>query len=181
MFQRYLQQNWFLTALILFSLMVPAQAQNIIDAPNTIDGTEKTINEYVPQKNEINIVLKVSERRAYLYRGQKLLKKIPVAVGKKGWETPTGDWKVQLMKKNPGWLSFKTGEAFPPGKDNPLGERWIGFWYDEKSGDQIGFHGTSNLKSIGQAASHGCVRMSNKNVKMLYKLVQVGTVVRVRA
>ena len=180
MSQRYLQHNWFLTLLVLVSLMLPAQAQNALDTPVKADSAEK-VSEYVPQKDEINIFLKVSERRAYVYRGQKLLKKIPVAVGKKGWETPTGDWKVQLMKRNPGWLSFKTGEAFPPGKENPLGERWIGFWYDEKTGDQIGFHGTSNLKSIGQAASHGCVRMSNKDVKMLYKLVQVGTVVRVRA
>jgi lipoprotein-anchoring transpeptidase ErfK/SrfK len=180
MSQRYLQHNWFLTLLILVSLMLPAQAQNVLDKPVTTDGTEK-VSEYVPKKDEINILLKVGERRAYVYRGQKLLKKIRVAVGKKGWETPTGDWKVQLMKTNPGWLSFKTGEAFPPGKENPLGERWIGFWYDEKTGDQIGFHGTSNLKSLGQAASHGCVRMSNKDVKMLYKLVQVGTVVRVKA
>jgi lipoprotein-anchoring transpeptidase ErfK/SrfK len=180
MSQRYLQHNWFLTLLVLISLTLPAPAQNVLDTPKTNDSTEK-VSEYVPQKDEINILLKVGERRAYVYRGQKLLKKIRVAVGKKGWETPTGDWKVQLMKKNPGWLSFKTGEAFPPGKENPLGERWIGFWYDEKTGDQIGFHGTSNLKSLGQAASHGCVRMTNKDVKMLYKLVQVGTVVRVRA
>jgi lipoprotein-anchoring transpeptidase ErfK/SrfK len=180
MSHRYLQQNWLITALILFSLLLPAQAQTTLDHPETVDDQQTVINEYVPQKDEINILLKVGERRAYIYRGQTLLRKIRVAVGKKGWETPTGDWKVQLMKKNPGWLSFKTGEAFPPGKDNPLGERWIGFWYDEKTGDQIGFHGTSNLKSIGQAASHGCVRMSNKDVKLLYKLVQVGTVVRVR-
>jgi lipoprotein-anchoring transpeptidase ErfK/SrfK len=66
-----------------------------------------------------------------------------------------------------------------PGPDNPLGQRWIGFWNDGK--DEIGFHGTTNLSSIGKAASHGCVRMSNKNVKELYKIVKVGTVVQVRA
>jgi lipoprotein-anchoring transpeptidase ErfK/SrfK len=75
---------------------------------------------------------------------------------------------------------FKNNEPVAAGPDNPLGERWIGFWYDEKTTDEIGFHGTSNLKSIGQAASHGCVRMSNQNVKKLYQLVQIGTVVRVR-
>jgi lipoprotein-anchoring transpeptidase ErfK/SrfK len=180
MLQRYLQHNWLVTSLLLFSLMLPAQAQNIIDNPNSLDEAIKPIPEYVPKKNEVNLLLKVGERKVYVYRGKTLLKKFPVAVGKKGWETPTGDWRVQLMQKNPGWINFKNGQPFPPGPDNPLGERWIGFWQDQKTSDEIGFHGTTNLKSIGQAASHGCVRMTNKDVKVLYRLVQVGTVVRVR-
>jgi lipoprotein-anchoring transpeptidase ErfK/SrfK len=129
--------------------------------------------------DEIHLLLKLGERRVYVYRGQKLLNKYPVAVGKKKWETPQGDWKVRLMLKNPGWTNFKTGEQLAPGPDNPLGERWIGFWTDGK--DEIGFHGTTNLSSIGKAASHGCVRMSNKNVKEMYRLVKLGTVVQVRA
>jgi lipoprotein-anchoring transpeptidase ErfK/SrfK len=175
MLHRYLPYNWLATTLILFSLVLPVQAQNSLDAP------VQPIKEYVPKRNEVNLLLKVGERRVYVYRGKTLLKKFPVAVGKKGWETPSGDWKVQLMQKNPGWINFKNGESFPPGADNPLGERWIGFWQDAKTRDEIGFHGTTNLKSIGQAASHGCVRMSNKDVKVLYRLVGVGTVVRVRA
>lgn len=134
---------------------------------------------FKPRANEIHLLLKVGERKVHVYRGEKLIHTYPVAVGKKGWETPTGNWTVMIMQKNPGWTSFKTGEVTPPGPDNPLGERWIGFWTDGK--DEIGFHGTTNLASIGKAASHGCVRMSNKDVKVLYKLVRVGTVVRVRA
>jgi len=161
--------------LISFSLILPAQAQT----PESLSIPSE--EQYVPKDNEINLLLKVSERTVYVYRGKALLKKYPVAVGKKGWETPTGDWKVLVKQKNPGWINFKNGQAFPPGPDNPLGERWIGFWVDDKTQDEIGFHGTTNLASIGKAASHGCVRMSNKDVKVLYKLVQVGTVVRVRA
>jgi lipoprotein-anchoring transpeptidase ErfK/SrfK len=131
------------------------------------------------EADEIHLLLKLGERRVYVYRGQKLLNKYPVAIGKKKWETPQGDWKVRLMLKNPGWTNFKTGEQLAPGPDNPLGERWIGFWTDGK--DEIGFHGTTNLSSIGRAASHGCVRMSNKNVKEMYRLVKLGTVVQVRA
>jgi lipoprotein-anchoring transpeptidase ErfK/SrfK len=182
MLQRYLQHSWLVTALLSSFLMLPAPAQNILDTPTSLDNVVTPVKEYVPRKNEVNLLLKVGERRVYVYRGTTVVKKFPVAVGKKGWETPTGDWKVQIMQKNPGWVNiFKDNKAFPPGPDNPLGERWIGFWHDEKTDDEIGFHGTTNLQSIGQAASHGCVRMSNKDVKMLYKMVQVGTVVRVRA
>ncbi|WP_396134876.1 L,D-transpeptidase, partial [Chamaesiphon sp. OTE_8_metabat_110] len=45
--------------------------------------------------------------------------------------------------------------------------------------DVIGFHGTPNVKSIGTAASHGCVRMLNRDVKAMFRLVKVGTTVKV--
>jgi lipoprotein-anchoring transpeptidase ErfK/SrfK len=130
-----------------------------------------------PVENVINLVLKLKERKVYVYRGDKLIKRYPVAIGKKGWETPIGEWQVMEKIRNPAWTSFKTGEVFPPGVENPLGVRWIGFWTDGQ--DVIGFHGTPNVKSIGTAASHGCVRMLNRDVRALFPLVKVGTVVKV--
>jgi lipoprotein-anchoring transpeptidase ErfK/SrfK len=146
--------------------------------PNsTTKPTTAAPNEKPPVENVVSLVLKLKEKRVYVYRGDKLLKKYPVAIGKKGRETPTGEWQVMEKIKNPAWTSFKTGEVFSPGKENPLGSRWIGFWTDGK--DMIGFHGTSNIKSIGTAASNGCVRMYNRHVKALYPLVKVGTIVKV--
>jgi lipoprotein-anchoring transpeptidase ErfK/SrfK len=130
-----------------------------------------------PVEDVVNLVLKLKERRVYVYKGDKLLRRYPVAIGKKGWETPTGEWQVMEKIKNPAWTSFKTGEVFPAGMENPLGSRWIGFWTDGR--DVIGFHGTPNVKSIGTAASHGCVRMRNRDVKALFPLVKVGTTVKV--
>jgi lipoprotein-anchoring transpeptidase ErfK/SrfK len=66
---------------------------------------------------------------------------------------------------NPAWTSFKNGSVIAPGPKNQLGERWIGFWTDGK--DVIGFHGTPDVKLIGTATSHGCVRMHNRDVKAL--------------
>jgi len=37
-----------------------------------------------------------------------------------------------------------------------------------------GIHGTNRPKSIGKAASHGCIRMRNQDVEELFTLVQVG-------
>ena len=129
------------------------------------------------QEEVVSLILKLKEKRVYVYRGDKLLKRYPVAIGKKGWETPTGEWQVMEKIKNPAWTSFKTGEVFPAGVENPLGSRWIGFWTDGQ--DVIGFHGTPNVKSIGTAASHGCVRMLNRDVKAMFRLVKVGTTVKV--
>ena len=125
----------------------------------------------------VTLLIKLKEKKVYVYKGDKLVTKYPVAIGKKGWETPTGEWQVMEKIKNPAWTSFKTGEVFAPGTENPLGARWIGFWTDGE--DVIGFHGTANVKSIGTAASHGCVRMRNRDVKALFPLVKVGTTVKV--
>jgi hypothetical protein len=40
-----------------------------------------------------------------------------------------------------------------------------------------GIHGTTKPDSIGRAASHGCIRMQNKDVIELYELVKHGTIV----
>jgi lipoprotein-anchoring transpeptidase ErfK/SrfK len=145
--------------------------------PNSTTKPTTAATEKPPVEDVVSLVLKLKEKRVYVYRGDKLLNKYPVAIGKKGRETPTGEWQVMEKIKNPAWTSFKTGEVFSPGKENPLGSRWIGFWTDGK--DMIGFHGTSNIKSIGTAASNGCVRMYNRHVKALFPLVKVGTIVKV--
>lgn len=121
------------------------------------------------------LVIKLGERRVYVYRDNQMQISYPIAVGKDGWETPVGTYQVMQMIKNPTWEHPWTGELVEPGPDNPLGTRWIGFWTDGK--DVIGFHGTPNEDSVGQAASHGCVRMFDRDVQALFEKVSVGTTV----
>jgi lipoprotein-anchoring transpeptidase ErfK/SrfK len=130
-----------------------------------------------PVESVVSLLLKLNEKRVYVYKGDKIIANYPVAIGKKNWETPVGEWQVMETLTNPAWTSFKNGSVIAPGPKNPLGERWIGFWTDGK--DTIGFHGTPDVKSIGTAASHGCVRMHNRDVKALFPLVKVGTTVKV--
>ena len=88
--------------------------------------------------------------------------------------TPLGEHRVHRMMKNPVWSSPWTGRQVKPHALGPIGTRWIGFWYtcgNRTSLDanppafrpgacnEIGFHGTGSVKSIGTAASSGCVRM----------------------
>jgi hypothetical protein len=44
-------------------------------------------------------------------------------------------------------------------------------------GDGYALHGTNNPASIGQAVSHGCVRLRNADIERLYEMVPVGTAV----
>ena len=108
----------------------------------------------------------------------------PVAIGKEGWETPVGKYHVEEMVVHPDFLKYDNSvtparpiKRIPPGPLNPLGERWIGFAHGE--GWTLGFHGTPNPELIGQAVSHGCVRMRNADVVKVYDRVEIGTPVLV--
>jgi lipoprotein-anchoring transpeptidase ErfK/SrfK len=61
------------------------------------------------------------------------------------------------------------------GKSNPVGTRWIGL-----SVKGYGIHGTNAPKSIGHAASHGCIRLRNQDVEKLYTMLRVSDVVEIR-
>jgi lipoprotein-anchoring transpeptidase ErfK/SrfK len=121
------------------------------------------------------------------------LRRFPVAVGMPGWETPQGRFSVIEKTADPTWEHPASGRFYPPGPANPLGSRWIGFHRDcygrrgfngqehleVKGCVTAGFHGTPNRDSIGQAVSHGCVRLFDEHVRELFDLVQLGTPVTV--
>lgn len=124
------------------------------------------------------LVIKLSERRVYLYQAAQVLNSYPIAIGKAGWETPTGNFEVLQKLQDPAWEHPWTGEVIPPGPNNPLGDRWIGFWTNGTN--YIGFHGTTAEELVGQAVSHGCIRMLNKDVRDLFEKVAIGTPVIVQ-
>ncbi|NJL01675.1 MAG: L,D-transpeptidase [Spirulinaceae cyanobacterium SM2_1_0] len=127
---------------------------------------------FLPERQQ-RLILRLEDRRVYLYEGDIVVASYPVAVGRTGWETPTGSFAIFQKVQDPSWQHPFTKEIFPPGPGNPLGNRWIGFWTDGEN--FIGFHGTPNEELIGQAVSHGCVRMRNDDIADLFERVAMGT------
>jgi hypothetical protein len=127
---------------------------------------------YLPA-SETHLVLRLGERRVYVYRGDEAIASYPVAIGTSQTPTPTGEFQVFQMIENPVWQSPWTGEIKEPGPNSALGLRWIGF--AQMSNGIIGFHGTPTVSSIGRAASNGCVRMYNKDVVAMFEQVGMGT------
>ncbi len=174
-------------ALLKFSLLLAASALVLPTAsyaielePNTRLPGLSNVNAYLPPLvSPIRLELDLSERKVTLFRADQAVKSYPVAVGRPGWETPTGTFKIETMYRNPKWINPFTGELIPGGEsDNPLGRRWMGFWTDKQN--WAGFHGTNSVSSIGTAASHGCVRMFEKDIEELFERVAVGTPVTVK-
>ncbi len=139
--------------------------------PDWRSTAEVTLSE--PYTNVLRVVVRTGSRRVYVYEGKAIVASYAIAIGKAGWETPPGEYQVFSKEVNPIFKNFKTGNVIQPGRDNPLGVRWIGFWTDGKT--QLGFHGTNQPELIGQAVSHGCIRMRNKDVTALFEKVAIGT------
>ena len=142
-----------------------------IPSPPVLRDPTLHLPEAAPQISRL--VLRLSERRLYAYQGDREVASYPVAVGRNDWETPTGEFTVFQRQQHPAWEHPLTGQVVPPGPGNPLGARWLGFWTDGTN--SIGFHGTPHEHLIGQAVSHGCVRMRNADVIELYDRVEIGT------
>lgn len=121
-------------------------------------------------------------RTVRLFKRLHLVRRYTVAVGAAGYDTPAGLHRVLSKQVNPTWnvpnrpwAGSLAGQTIPPGDPrNPLKARFIAL------GGGVGFHGTADLASIGQAASHGCIRMRIPDVISLYNRVPVGTPVLIR-
>ena len=111
------------------------------------------------------ILINIDKRKLQVLRGNKVLYETTVAVGAPGMETPTGHYYVQVRfhPDDP----FLGVFAFETSAYSKLTE-WPG-------GGVVGIHGTSMPQLLGQAVSHGCVRMSNTAALVLKKLVPLGT------
>lgn len=110
-----------------------------------------------------------------LYLQDTYVRSFKVGLGREGYDTPTGLWRVQQNGKlvAPDWsdpdVPGRVLKASDP--DYPLGSRWIGL--DGVEGDArgetgFGIHGTKDPDEIGKAVSRGCIRMYNGEAILVY-------------
>ena len=111
-----------------------------------------------------------------LWKNLQLVHSYTIAVGRQGLETPAGLYQIDDKQVNPSWhvpnsswAGALAGRVIPPGPQDPIKARWMGFY------NGAGIHGTTELSSLGTAASHGCIRMSIPDVVQLYPLVPLHT------
>ena len=127
------------------------------------------------------LVINVPQRMAFLDSGAGV-EGYPVAVGRRGWQTPIGPFTIVTAEEDPTWdvpasiqeEARRAGKSLPakvpPGPNNPLGKFWLGL-----SVDGIGVHGTNAPGSIYGAVTHGCIRMHPDDIARLFPRVAVGS------
>jgi len=126
-----------------------------------------------PSRNAANatparrIVVSIPDRKLALLENGRLVKVYPVAVGAPESPRPSGEFQIVRRLENPTY--FHPGVVIAPGPANPIGTRWIGL-----NVKGFGIHGTNRPSSVGKNASHGCVRLRNRDMEDLFARVRVG-------
>lgn len=113
------------------------------------------------------IEINIPARKLFLYRDNEVIKTYSVAVGTQRYRTPVGPRSLQIITWNPWWYPppysdwAKGTKPAPPGPHNPLGRVKMSL------GGDIFLHGTNKEHTVGTAASHGCMRMKNRDAQEL--------------
>ncbi|HZF31287.1 MAG TPA: L,D-transpeptidase family protein [Gammaproteobacteria bacterium] len=171
-----------------------------VDAWLPGEGTKIVIpnRAVLPRAPHRGIVVNVAELRLYYFPAvsgpvpegvdPKAIKVIthPIGVGRLDWKTPLGTTTVTGKVANPTWTvpqSIRAEHAergdilprvVPAGPDNPLGK------YALRLGlPSYMIHGTNKAVGIGMRVTHGCIRLFPEDIETMYKMVPVGTPVRI--
>jgi L,D-transpeptidase ErfK/SrfK len=135
----------------------------------------------IPPPGGSSILINVPQRMLFYFPPQGAPMAFPVAAGRTGWKTETGEFEVATMEKDPTWdvpVSIqnemrRNGKPVlthvPPSPENPLGSFWIGL-----NLGGIGIHGTNAPSSIYKLVTHGCVRLHPDDIRELFSMVNVG-------
>ena len=103
----------------------------------------------------------------------------PVTMGSEHDPLPIGKWKVTGIQLSPAfhynpdlfWDADPSHSKakIPPGPNNPVGVAWI-----DIDKPHWGIHGTPEPATIGRTQSHGCVRMTNWDVRRVLEWAKAG-------
>jgi len=157
------------------------------------EGTKVILpTQYVlPDAPRKGLVLNLASLRLFYYPkpeedGAQVVITHPIGIGREGWRTPQGKFRITQKLENPVWRvpasvrreHAAKGDRLPPtvpaGPDNPLGAYAM-----RLSRPQYLIHGTNKPYGVGMRVSHGCIRLYPEDIARLFPDVPVGTRVRI--
>lgn len=150
----------------------------------------------VPEAHGAKFLINIPDLMLYRFQGNLPIASHPVGLGQPfvetasgssvRWQTPTGDYRVVELRKDPVWTVPKSiqeemalkGKPVVtrelPGPKNPLGKYWIGL-----SAWGYGIHGTNAPDSVGRFTTHGCIRMKPGAIDEIFGAVALADAVRI--
>jgi len=150
-------------AMLGLALAIPSFAQD-----------SKPVADRVVDRVKRVVLVSVPDRKLAVIEDGKVIATFSVAVGAPASPSPAGEFQIVSRVANPTY--YHPGTVIPSGKDNPVGTRWVGL-----SQKGYGIHGTNVPRSIGHAASHGCIRLRNRDMERLFTMLRVGDVVEIHS
>ena len=119
--------------------------------------------------------LRVDTRRlrATLIRSGRVVFRARVGVGQSRWPTPRGDFYIRNKLVGFPRDTIYGALAFGTSAKSEVLTDW-------PRGGVIGIHGTNRPELIPGRVSHGCIRMTNRDILRLARLMPVGTPLSIR-
>ena len=170
-------------------LSVEEQNELITKAEKDLVVLDKKITANTPQKNYI--VINSTANEFYLYKGTNLIKKDICSTGSyiklkqgdnKKWifKTPKGEFKilnktVNPVWKKPDWAFVEEGLKVPSANHPSRFEYGVLGDYSLCIGDGYLLHGTLYQRFLGLPVTHGCVRLNDENLELVYKSLPIGS------
>jgi lipoprotein-anchoring transpeptidase ErfK/SrfK len=127
----------------------------------------------VVRRTRVRLEIDLSRRRVKLLEGDRVARRVPVAVGAPRTSTPTGRFAVTDKLRGTNFGPYYgccvlalsgTQPNLPPG--------WTG-------GNRLAIHGTTAPGSIGSASTAGCPRAADRDLRVLMRRVPLGTPVEI--
>ena len=154
--------------LLFFGLM------GLMLVPGSSQTLPATSSQTLPATPKRMVLVSIPDRKLALLEEGKVVKIYRVAVGSAASPSPSGEFAIVNRITDPTY--YHPHVVIPAGPQSPIGARWLGL---NRKG--YGIHGTNEPRSIGRAASHGCIRMSNGDIAQFFARVRVGDRVEIRA
>jgi lipoprotein-anchoring transpeptidase ErfK/SrfK len=139
-----------------------------------LGSIEAAITQPLRRIENMALIVDLSDRRLYVTSGDRVVRTYMVSVGDEGYDTPNGQFRIQRMIWNPGWTPppsewARDKEPEAPGSPgNPMGR--VKMFFREPD---YYIHGTGLTSSLGNARSHGCIRMRNIDAVELARILMM--------
>ena len=172
-----MHQKWKAIAAVAALILAPAgaHAQEAVRPSGLIlSSMHQAVSVPVERFENFSLLVDLSDRTLYALSGREVVRSWPVSVGQEGYNTPAGQYTIGHMIWNPRWVPPKSAWARdhktePPGAiSNPMGR--VKMFFREPD---LYIHGTYLPSSLGNARSHGCIRMRNIDAVELARIVMI--------
>jgi lipoprotein-anchoring transpeptidase ErfK/SrfK len=155
-----------------------------------ISKYQAKLEKYIPK--EPYIIINTSDNHFYLYKGKQLVREGICSTGKNErlvssdnnkeytFHTPQGVRKVQRKQPNPvwakpNWAFIEEGLPIPPPGDASRFESGTLGAYKLEIGDGFMIHGTIYKRFMGLSVTHGCVRLGDEDLEVVYHTLVIGS------
>lgn len=120
------------------------------------------------------VAIRLQSHRLVVSRADHVIRTFPIAVGKPSTPTPIGHFFITELLKQP-----DPGGVYGPYAFGTSAYSDVLMHFGNGGDGQIGIHGTDQPWVIGTSASHGCIRLYNRDIVWLSQHIPIGTPVRI--